>query len=290
MAANIFRVNLCGIRSGDGSTGLSTTGNGTNSTGSVSIAPITLTSELRILDSDQKCSVATPVTTFPDPKDTSYAFYGRTETSGGPFEYAWDFVRVQDGTRLSASGACLPNFDLGKDGTWLARLTVTDTVTKAVSQSVATVEIQGDAKRPPTAFTSLSLEIRTDKLTGEAPSNVQFTSVLQGGTGPFTYRWDFADGSFSTDANPQHLFDIPGVRDVQLTVRDSKGATAVASVVLAFTESDDWDKDGVKNTTDACPLVFGPASNQGCPIVVPYTGTSTSTGSAYVPDLTLTLA
>lgn len=351
MAANIFRVNLCEIRSGDGSTGLQTTGdstgatgsntgtnpnvNGTNTastgtnttgtsnsgtgnsgtgtnatgntgsttgtpntTGNTVIPPATLTSEIRILDSNKKCSLDTPVTTFPDPKDTSYAFCGRTDTPGGPFNYSWDFVCVQDGTKLTATGASLPNFDLGKDCTWLVRLTVTDTVTKAVSQSTATVEIQGDTKRPVTAFSSLSLMVYADKMTGEAPTNVQFTSSLQGGTGPYTYRWDFADGTFSTDPNPPHLFDRPGVRDVQLTVRDSKGATAVASVVLAFTETDDWDKDGVDNIDDACPMVYGAKSNQGCPVVVPYTGgTSTTTtppttGTATVvpPNLTLTLA
>lgn len=119
-----------------------------------------------------------PVTTFPDAKDTSYTFFGRTDSTGGPYEYAWDFARVQDGTSMTATGSCLKNFDLKKDGTWLVRLTIKDTVTKLVSQSLSTVEVLGGVPRTPTDFHSLSLAIQASALNDVAPSNIRFVSTL----------------------------------------------------------------------------------------------------------------
>ena len=67
---------------------------------------------------------------------------------------------------------------------------------------------------------------------------------------------------------------------------------ATASVVLVFTESDDWDKDTLTNDIDLCPLVSGTPKNRGCPTVVTYNGDtpSSSVTSAYLPGLSLSLA
>lgn len=63
-------------------------------------------------------------------------------------------------------------------------------------------------------------------------------------------------------------------------------------MVLVFTESDDWDKDTVKNDVDLCPSVAGTVANRGCPVVVVYNGDTPASGTtaAYVPGLSLTLA
>lgn len=41
-----------------------------------------LSSQIRILDSSKVCSKTTPVTTFPDSKDTTYTFCGVTQSVG----------------------------------------------------------------------------------------------------------------------------------------------------------------------------------------------------------------
>jgi hypothetical protein len=132
MAANIFRVNLCALRnptfSGD--------------------ANSTLTSELRILDAGAPFSVNTPVSTMSNPSISTYNFYGRTESPGGPFIYSWDFARVQDGARLSASGALLESFKLSGPGTWLVRLTLSDPKTGRTSISSASVEVRDGSPVP----------------------------------------------------------------------------------------------------------------------------------------------
>jgi glucose/arabinose dehydrogenase/type 1 glutamine amidotransferase len=67
---------------------------------------------------------------------------------------------------------------------------------------------------------------------GQAPLTVQFSSA--GSTDPdgqpITYRWAFGDGGTSTVANPSHTFTSNGQYDVQLTVTDPDGRTAVANV------------------------------------------------------------
>jgi PKD repeat protein len=47
---------------------------------------------------------------------------------------------------------------------------------------------------------------------------VQFTDASQGGMPPYTYEWDFGDGTTSTEANPTHTYDTAGEYTVTLTV------------------------------------------------------------------------
>ncbi|HYG49408.1 MAG TPA: lamin tail domain-containing protein, partial [Flavobacteriales bacterium] len=52
---------------------------------------------------------------------------------------------------------------------------------------------------------------------------VYFTNTSYGGTGPYTFAWDFADGNISTQENPSHVFPTAGCYDVQLIVTDGLG-------------------------------------------------------------------
>ncbi len=52
---------------------------------------------------------------------------------------------------------------------------------------------------------------------------VSFTSTVAGGSAPYTYRWAFGDGSYSTGPNPSHTYDAAGVYQVVLGVEDLMG-------------------------------------------------------------------
>jgi len=74
---------------------------------------------------------------------------------------------------------------------------------------------------------------------GPAPLMVQFQDLSTGG--PDSWAWDFGDGSISTDPSPAHLFAVPGIYNVHLTV--SKERYTVSS-----------EKEGLVNVT---PAVIG---------------------------------
>lgn len=53
-----------------------------------------------------------------------------------------------------------------------------------------------------------------------------------------------------------------------MTVKEGANIIAQSSIVVAATESIDIDRDGLTNNADACPQVFGPKNNRGCPIIL----------------------
>jgi len=65
-------------------------------------------------------------------------------------------------------------------------------------------------------FTVSTIEVKE----GE---QVYFPNQSTGGSAPYGYRWDFGDGSSSTDASPTIKYHDPGKYTVSLTVTDSKG-------------------------------------------------------------------
>lgn len=69
---------------------------------------------------------------------------------------------------------------------------------------------------------------------GQAPMPVSFSSdgSYDPDAQPFTYAWDFRDGSTSTAPDPQHTFTAPGVYDVTLTLTETTApfASAISTV------------------------------------------------------------
>jgi PKD repeat protein len=81
---------------------------------------------------------------------------------------------------------------------------------------------------------------------GPAPLAVVFTSTVSGGTGPYTYLWNFGETPPVTDTNaaPSYTYNLAGTYHVTLTVTDSVAATitinvATIRVLLAVTATAD---------------------------------------------------
>jgi len=71
-------------------------------------------------------------------------------------------------------------------------------------------------------------------LAGYAPHTVQFDAIIRGGVPPYTYRWDFGDGSPpSSEEKPTHTYDVSGVYTAKLTVTDSLGLSAETSIKIS---------------------------------------------------------
>ena len=74
---------------------------------------------------------------------------------------------------------------------------------------------------------------------GAPPLKVQFTaSVEEEEGGPFKFKWDFGDGSTSTDQNPAYTYPKEGEFTATLEVTDTKGHKGTDEIDI-FVEKDE---------------------------------------------------
>jgi len=74
-------------------------------------------------------------------------------------------------------------------------------------------------------FSLLSADFTASPPAGPAPLTVQFTDLSTGNVAGWS--WTFGDDSpLSTNENPSHIFDIPGIYNVTLVVSDGLGDTS----------------------------------------------------------------
>lgn len=84
--------------------------------------------------------------------------------------------------------------------------------------------------------TPLSANATGNPTSGNAPLTTAFSASATGGTAPYTYSWNFGDGSAaSTTQNPSHTYGSAGSFTATVTVTDSSSPakTATASVPIS---------------------------------------------------------
>lgn len=143
---------------------------------------------------------------------------------GGSLTYAWTFG--DGGTSTEAS----PTHTYSKAGNYLVNVTVTDSEDRSGISNTLTIRVSSSVN--PVATISSSVDH------GSGPLVVDFTSTVDGGTYPYTYQWNFGDGTASTEANPSHTYTDPGVYIVKMTVTDSASRQSVSSELTITVVSD----------------------------------------------------
>jgi hypothetical protein len=91
--------------------------------------------------------------------------------------------------------------------------------------------------QPPTGE-SFTAEIISSGTEGVAPATFEFEANVIDGTEPYTYSWNFGDGSeevIDEDAVTSHTFEQAGTYNVVLTITDAGGRTASDSVAITIT-------------------------------------------------------
>jgi PKD repeat protein len=200
---------------------------------SVSLAPILLPASVRqVFDSFELIAASTvPLTAVITSSDTEgvapATFDFEADVAGGlePYTINWDFG---DGSSEESDDDVEHTFDVAD--TYNVDLTVTDSSGRTASDSMSiTVE-----EPPPLT----SVDIISNDTEGVAPATFDFEANLTGGTEPFTYSWDFGDGSSeeSDDETVEHTFDVAGTYNVDLTVIDSTLQTASDSILITVEE------------------------------------------------------
>jgi hypothetical protein len=85
----------------------------------------------------------------------------------------------------------------------------------------------------------LTAEIVSNGTQGVAPATFEFGADVVAGTAPYTYSWDFGDGTsieVDDDETISYTFDLGGSYNVDLTVIDSSGQSASDSVEITIEE------------------------------------------------------
>jgi PKD repeat protein len=92
-----------------------------------------------------------------------------------------------------------------------------------------------DTTLPPTPD-PLEVSIASDRESGQINFTVQFSSLVTGGTTPYTYSWHFGDGGTSASANPIHTYTVVGNFTAYLTVTCS-GDSHTSNMLLIGTST-----------------------------------------------------
>lgn len=127
-------------------------------------------------------------------------------STGSPTTWEWDFG---DGANSTSQH---PAHIFTAPGTYDVALTVSDGEETKTETRTGYIEVTESASVP------LEANFSADTTTGEVPLKVQFNDTSTGD--PETWEWDFGDGTNSTEQNPVHYYQIPGIYNVTLIISD----------------------------------------------------------------------
>jgi PKD repeat protein len=153
------------------------------------------------------------------------------EVTGGmePYAISWDFGDDGSSEEIDDDDDVEHTFDVA--GTYNVGAIVTDSSGRTASDRILiTVE-------PPPPLTSVEIISSDTEGGGIAPATFEFEANVTGGTGPYTYRWDFGDGSVEIDDDETvvHTFDVAGTYNVGAIVTDSSGRPVSDRILITVT-------------------------------------------------------
>jgi PKD repeat protein len=79
---------------------------------------------------------------------------------------------------------------------------------------------------------------------------LNFSAIALYGIEPYTYKWNFGDGTTSSNQNITHIYSTPGNYVVVLTVKDSMNNEKNISKTVSITQSYSFKLSVKENTTD----------------------------------------
>jgi PKD repeat protein len=136
--------------------------------------------------------------------------------AGGPgtyTSYAWAF-----GDGATSSGSSVTH-TFETTGTFHASVVVTDSNGVTASGGVLVV------------VSNLSVTAGVSQTGATTGQSLTFTAAASGGAGaPYTFSWDFGDGSTSTGSSVTHSYSSPGTYVAKVTATDSLGGTNTTSL------------------------------------------------------------
>ncbi len=108
---------------------------------------------------------------------------------------------------------------------------IVGTVQEAWVRNPTTVGLTPPTPPPPPPI----LTVAVADATGIVGSAVQFLPIASGGTGPYSFTFDYGDGA--SDATGSHTYTTAGAYKVSVGVTDSKGQTGSGTCTATVTQS-----------------------------------------------------
>ncbi|MFC1988071.1 DUF4349 domain-containing protein [Chloroflexota bacterium] len=86
---------------------------------------------------------------------------------------------------------------------------------------------------------------------------VRFYAEISGGFAPYSYEWDFGDGTTSTDEAPTHAYKAAGSYTISLTVTDDRGNTESETRTDYITVLPGWSAGNIASSAWNGLVTFG---------------------------------
>jgi gliding motility-associated-like protein len=189
-----------------------------------------------IATSNNGCSdsMLMPVTVYPKPQAgftvNSYAqclngnnfiFNNTSAVSAGTMSYSWDFGDGNNSTAFSPAHA------YATAGTYRVKLVTT---TNNSCKDSVFVDVVVNPKPTPLFAVNQATQCLKN-------NNFSFTNNSTISSGTMSYNWNFGDGSFSSVANPSHVYLFSGPFTAKLVVTSSEGCRDSISLSLLVNDT-----------------------------------------------------
>jgi PKD repeat protein len=141
---------------------------------------------------------------------------GSYDPDGTIQAYFWDFGDASTSTEPN------PSYSYVDEGEFLVSLTVTDDTGRS---TMATTQAIIDDSDPIASFAAIPVSTTPTLIYRFNDTSISHDGIEQ-------WRWDFGDGTQSTDPEPLHAYSLPGNYSVSLTVSEADGDQSTLTAVI----------------------------------------------------------
>jgi len=130
------------------------------------------------------------------------------KSTGSPTKWKWDFGDGETSTTKN------PTHEYSATGKYTVTLTAGNAAGSNTTTKSKYIIVTETSQAPVADFWGSTLS-------GNAPLNVTFTETSKGS--PTSWKWDFGDGTSSTEKSPTHTYSAAGTYTVKLTSTNAAG-------------------------------------------------------------------